>query len=437
MSVAADIPAAEMETLHGRPVRARRRSEVGAPEAVQPVAPMPRMTGAERARLTPYRAIRIAVRETEDLRRRYAAAVAAGRKRLAHNLQWAILNSPGVKVAALYSAVRHQRRRVRCEQFSAHEIVETAFSLSMCEAPDEAVRLYPMFKAKGGWRPIFAFGPRNYARQLVFLWAIEPRAKGLIDTRQHAAPGRSGRDGAVAAAEDFIHQGAHAACEVDVSNCFGMIGRDWAIAQSVSLGIPEQIARSVLFPRDDRLITPVCQETMRYNYSAYPESQALRTRGRLGLPQGAASSSILAEIAVAHLLSEVPTAQVSTYCDNLMVMAPKRTNVEGLLNTLDEAARHHPAGQLALTRGPIRRVSEGFDFLGYNIHSYKGHVHIEPTRAAKSDGAKKIERRLRDVADGKPGATRRLRRTCRGWASAFSRWSRVNQVVGNTLFWAR
>ncbi len=60
---------------------------------------------------------------------------------------------------------------------------------------------------------------------------------------------------AIAAATHAIHHGARWAMEVDFTDCFGRIDREWVVNHLRGLGIPEQITRSAAFPSEDNLVT--------------------------------------------------------------------------------------------------------------------------------------------------------------------------------------
>nr|WP_246526769.1 reverse transcriptase domain-containing protein [Plastoroseomonas hellenica] len=303
----------------------------------------------------------------------------------------------------------------------------------MRQVPDEPVRLYAQPKDKGGWRPIHVYGVQNHARQIILGWMIQPRVQ--LDPRQFALQG--GVPAAIAAAKDQInHHNARWAVEVDFTNCFGTIDREWAVNRLRGLGVPEQVTRATAFPDDNYVRTPTSSDWLWSDrYLSLPGPLTLRSQARSGVPQGAACSSLIAEIAISDILSALQiTDQVVVYADNVLLMAPTRRELERLADTLGSAALRGSAGRFALKRGKVRRVDWGFDYLGHRIHSYRGKAHVEPSRAAMEDCAKTIMKRMRDVVRGKPRALRRLRSFCRGWAAAFSMWSRVVENIRGALF---
>lgn len=381
--------------------------------------------------MAPRRAQEQAARQTEKIEGRIAAAEARGDHKTAAFLQRTLLASSVGKIAAVTETLRKRRHR-RGSPIAHPKRVEMALSLDMARAPDEDVRLYPKRKTDTQFRPIHVFGVRNHARQKLLIRALEPRLS-LDATRQFAWYG--GRPAAISVAINHINcGGARWAIEVDIKSFFQNIIRGWVIARLQELGVPEDVIRATVFPDESHIR---CEgyglnRSLWRPLSRYP----LLAQAGLGVPQGGACSSLIAEIIVSEILSALPLSiGVVNYADNFLLLARTRRELEQALQDLQCATRRHQAGRFELQVGPIRRVADGFDFLGYHLHHYKGEAFAEPSKDSLREAATEIVKRTRDLMRQRPNARRRLSSYCSGWSSAFSLWPRATQNVTSALFW--
>lgn len=393
--------------------------------------PRRRMCRVDRMRSDPQKTLQQAREEWQRLREKQAKYLAAGRRRDARSIAHIMMHSYMVKIAAVDAAA--SLGKGRRTQLSAADKVEIGLTLDMKTAPDEPIKLYAQPKRSRGWRPIFVFGIRNRARQLLLKAILEPLIP--VDPRQYAL--RGGVPAAIGAVKNAIHHGARWAMEMDFTNCFGTIDGEWLANELRAFGIPEQVTWSVAFPSADNVWTDVHDHRWLYSGLDLPNpSSLLRLKHQPGLPQGAATSSLLAEYVVSRVLERIPsTCQVVVYADNLLLMAPTRRDLETLANTCDAAVTQHLAGRFAVRRGAIRRFAEGIDFLGFKIEHFKGEPLVEPSKTAKREFARKLLRSLRGVVRGSAAAEERVRRLCQGWCSAFSMWPTVKSQVDSALFW--
>lgn len=89
---------------------------------------------------------------------------------------------------------------------------------------------------------------------------------------------------------------------------------------------------------------------------------------------------MVSEMLLAPALAGLPAGVlVLTHLDDILVLARTRQEAELSLEALRVALEQHPAGPLALKRGVVRRVCDGFDFLGYRLRRRKGEPIAQPT----------------------------------------------------------
>jgi hypothetical protein len=295
---------------------------------------------------------------------------------------------------------------------------------------------YSRRKGLSGYRPIHKFGVGDHARQLVLNAAVQPRLH--LDPRQFAAQG--GRPAAIRAAIEHVNlHGARWAVQVDITNFFPSIDREAAISRLSARAVPEEVSRGTIFPIAERLT--LSEHTLvHFAYSTWmPTPSTLTAQAQQGIPQGGACSSIVAEIVVSEILSALPpSVLVVNYADNFLMMARTRRELEQVTRDLSAAVERpcqHPAGAFQLHQGPMRRISDGVEFLGYRLHHYQGLAYVEPTRDAKRKFARRFMALLADVARCRRNGTSRLRAYVRGWRNAYSAWRRVDRNIGSALFW--
>jgi hypothetical protein len=100
---------------------------------------------------------------------------------------------------------------------------------------------------------------------------------------------------------------------------------------------------------------------------------ALLSKVRRGLPQGAASTALVAAAALVPVLNELPDDAVPIlYVDDFAIFATSEAAAVHTMNTLQEALWASPVGHLELKMCNIHDVEDGFGFLGYRIFRDEG-----------------------------------------------------------------
>ena len=246
---------------------------------------------------------------------------------------------------------KHDRQgdRTFCDQWRLAE------ALRHHEGPVHA-RLWLKQKRAGGTRPIYSFTSQDKARQRLYALAIRASA-GFHPSQSLFRGGRSAVCDALQSALRDVPQGSHF-LHLDVRDFFGSISHEWL---ERNLPFPRRLIRQfihtgglVVSHRGGGLARNPCEEN--------------QERGRRGIPQGSAASSVVAEFVMADVLrslaDQLPCDRTFIYSDNI-----------GLLVRLEEVSRFeehlrgafagHTAGpfQLRVSHIPITRT---FRFLGYD-----------------------------------------------------------------------
>ena len=255
-----------------------------------------------------------------------------------------------------------------------------ASMLTCWEEPTAPATLYFKKKPDGGLRPIFKYGVLRAAQQYLVLWVLAPRLR--LHAGQYGVPGRDRTD-AIEAAKKRIKEGYRWVIRGDIKSCYPSMNGKKVLER---LPGPQAVLRQVILPPSE-------------GHLIYPsEHAALVDEVRGGLPQGAASTPLVAAAALAPVLNELPdVAVVIVYVDDFAIFAASKAAAVETMNTLRKCLRAAPLGNLELKFCAMRHVSEGFGFLGYDIlYEDSGGVIASPSPAA----FKKLELQLDTVDAG-------------------------------------
>jgi hypothetical protein len=150
-------------------------------------------------------------------------------------------------------------------------------------------------------------------------------------------------------------------------------------------------------------------------------ARAVARKLRQGMPQGSAVSPLGAEAVLKVVLAEVDLRgsfnRVSA--DNIVALARTRAEAEWISQALAAALERSPAGCLRL-KTQIRRVADGFTYLGYDYRRRRGEVSVQPSK----ENFAKFYRRywFRPIKWRSRGWSLPLRKLDRGiksWCAAF------------------
>lgn len=362
----------------------------------------------------------------DRLEHRLQKAVQEGDQRKVHFLTKTILRSYDAKVCAVEQADRNMRRRGERE-LSPNEVLVRAKEVSAIAAPQDEIRVHA--KPKDRWpdfRPIFSFGLIDTARQHLIKSAIQPLLS--IDPRQYGTQ-NGGRPEIVRCVRQTIASKRYkyvATC--DIKSFYPTVSRDW-LRQSLPTG-EEVITSTILVDESHHRTRYTGHGLNKVCVSDFP----LAVASQRGLPQGACSSPMIADYIVGQALSGIHLpegAVLKNYADNFVVMGRRRADVEQAVHSLRGAFERHPAGPFQLTDNGIRRIADGFEFLGYHFRRRKGRDLAVPTRKNISKLYERFKHHVDDLRRG--GDPKELRASLKCWVNAFSAAPRAEAVVRQLL----
>ena len=374
---------------------------------------------------SPKRVFRDAKQQTARLLKRLQRARERNDEKTASFLQQTLLKSTSAKLVAADEAGRRLRRSGKCAA-EGIELQRLAKCLSATSAPEEKVVVRPKWKDASNFRAIYQFGQANLARQILVRMALKPFAK--FDQRQFMSGG--GREAACRHILSLMptHRWV---VKADIKTFYLTVDRDW-LRQSLPIG--KEITSSTVLLEN--------QTNISYQgwglHSPYASDISLSHAARSGLPQGASSSPIVAEMIGAEIMSQIPLGiEIVNYADDFLVLGRTRAEAEKALQTLCSAVKRCPAGSFVLKVGKVRRSADGIDFLGYNLRSGRYWTDAKPLKKTLDRFVRRIPRIITNMQQHKPADKRCLMRYVSGWRASNQLWtSRDHWIFQQLRPWA-
>ena len=289
-------------------------------------------------------------------------------------------------------------------------------------------------KANGKMRPLGVPTMRDRAMQALFLMALEPVTETEADANSYGfRRGRSAAD-----AIDALHRWLSRRCspqwilEGDIKGCFDHISHKWLLD---NVQIDKQILKKWL------------ESGVVFNKLLQPTTE--------GTPQGGIISPTLANAVLdgmEKMLKEkyrvryvdgklyYPKVNLVRYADDFIVTADKKETLEEIKEMLTDYLRVRGL-TLSEEKTWITHISEGFDFLGFNVRKYNDKLLIKPSEKSQ----KRLVEKLHEVVFGKNKTAaqevliRELNPIIRGWGNYYSHvvskrvFSRIDHVLINQL----
>ena len=250
---------------------------------------------------------------------------------------------------------------------------------------------------------------RDRAMQALHLLALDPVAETTAD--HHSYGFRRGRS-TVDAIEQVRNvlgrytKSARWVLEGDIKGCFDNISHEWLLAN---------------VPMDKRVLG-------KWLRAGYIEMGKLFPT-QAGTPQGGIISPVLANMALDGLQKELESrfkgrkaqsAKVNLvrYADDFIITGSSRELLEEEVKPLVVRFLTTRGLVLSETKTKITHVSEGFDFLGWNVRLMKRTLLTQPSKKNTMAFMQKIRARLREMrATSQKDVIASLSPVIRGWAS--------------------
>ncbi|AYG59685.1 hypothetical protein [Rhizobium jaguaris] len=323
-----------------------------------------------------------------------------------------------VALDAAYEGARFKKNRPQGEAFYA-----AAAALSLIRPGTEQIHIKAVNKKRyPDFRPIHAFGPAETARQLLFGWCAQPFMP--VEPNQYATR-NGGRPAAIKRMLELVeNETFRFVATLDIKDFYPNVCRDWLKA---NLPVGVRVSANVVLAENSHTRSRLSGYGLASAFHCL-SSCSLTYASRQGLLQGAASSSIVADAIVAQVLGTLhPTKAIAdvelvNYADNFALLARTRRELEAAIQSLSAAFGQHPAGDMRLTCDGIKRLSDGFVFLGYQIKRVRGKVEAVPTGKNVEKFARKFDRLAARQVVGEDAGGKEMLRAVKAWRAAFREW---------------
>lgn len=302
-------------------------------------------------------------------------------------------------------------------------------------------------KKNGKKRPLGIPAMKDRAMQALYLMALDPIAEVTGD--QHSYGFRK-----------------HRSCQDAIAQCHNVLSRDvapkWILEGDIK-GCFDHISHEWLLdniPMDREILRKWLKCGYVFNGDVFPTEE--------GTPQGGIISPTLANMTLDGLQSLVqnavkphweqadteygrvrvkPKINLVRYADDFIVTAKDKETIELVILPLIRQFMAERGLTLSEEKTKITHVSDGFDFLGFNIREYKsnGKLLTKPSKDAMKTFCDKVRTKIKSNKSAKASSLiRMLNHMLPGWANYYrygassKAFSRVDFEIYKTLWqWAR
>jgi RNA-directed DNA polymerase len=289
-------------------------------------------------------------------------------------------------------------------------------------------------KKNGKTRPLGIPVMKCRAMQALHLLALEPIAETTADLNSYGfRPERSTAD---AGGQCFVSLAKKAnaqwVLEADIQGCFDKISHDWMLAH---------------VPTDKAVLKKWLKAGFVYQNELFPTEA--------GAPQGGIISPVLANMTLdgleARLAEKFPQARraglkmnMVRYADDFIITGSSKEWLESEVMPAVVEFLAERGLVLSPEKTKITHITDGFDFLGWNLRKYNGKLLIKPSKTNVKAHLDKIREVIKANKTAKQAnLIRLLNPVLRGWANYHSHvvaketFARVDANVWSMLWrWA-
>lgn len=359
----------------------------------------------------------------EQLLKRIRVAKELGHGKKLEHWVCVYLNSYSAK----YLAVRRANGQMKLDRrLKKAELEAIAGRIDAWKGTDEEVLVHLKRKPSNPYdfRIYMAFGIENRALQYLVLKPLEI----LADLVPYQYTIRGGVPAAIKHVVMAMSDGPVWAIELDVNDCYPSFDGNKLASL---LPLPKEVSEHVLISKYLHHVGG----NIAYHFGSTGDDdpgdpislEETLVAARQGIPQGSASSPLIAETMLAMALREVPDlgAKVA-YGDNMLLMAKEEGDVVTMMKALWSALEAHPVG---LLRPKLKVFEPGqpVEFLGHNLTPKAGgKIRIDPSPKNKEKFAAIMVAKLNYLQFAKLTPKVRVREYgelkhyVRSWTAAFS-----------------
>ena len=164
---------------------------------------------------------------------------------------------------------------------------------------------------------------------------------------------------------------------MDITSFYPSHDPDWLVNK---LPLRKDVAAHGVVGRHVKVEVDQTPEVKSIIYQDSVSLEYLNTLARKGLPQGLATSSLIAVMTIARLQGhEMPGVMLVNFGDDFFLLAMSETALTMAVARLQKAVAVLPGGHFDLNLKRIGPLSKGIDFIGHSLRIENGELRIRPT----------------------------------------------------------